>query len=174
MYAECSHWASWRRAFHTKISLLPSSLLNLNYLSISSLPCCRMNYPATPQLSQATRQISINNICNNSLTEKRRLTGCHELVGKVFTVRVGMITLVSEMRQNTSADVKESRPRTNNQGDCSLLQSPWAMRQFFWSTFNSHVGASVEKCLCLTHPGANMMRTIKCAWNASYQKWQQT
>lgn len=89
-----------------------SSLIFSTYTNCLSFP-----YPvaghATVQLHncQSTRQISINNICKNSLAKKESLTGCHELLGKVFMARVGMITLVPEMRQNTSTDVKEGTPQ---------------------------------------------------------------
>jgi len=174
MYAECSHWANWIRAFHTQISLFLFGLLNLHYLSLSSLSCCRMHYAATWQLSQSTRQISTKNICSNSLAEKRSLTRCPELVGKVFMVKLGMITLVSEMRQNTGTDVKQSTPQITSQGNHSLWQNPWSIRQLFWSTSKFHICASAVKMTLPNWSGAKQMRIIKLALNAPYWKGQQS
>lgn len=72
-----------------RFHFFPSGLLNPHNLSLSSLPCCRTYNPAASQLSHSTRQTSVTNICNNSLAEKSVLTGCHELVGKVFMVKAG-------------------------------------------------------------------------------------
>lgn len=89
-----------------------SSLIFSTYTTCVSLPYHIAGH-ATLQLysRQSTRQININNICKNSLAKKKSLTGCHELLGKVFMARVGMITLVPEMRQNTGTDVRKAHHR---------------------------------------------------------------
>lgn len=143
MYAECSRWANWRRAFHTKISLFPNSLLNC---TTCLPPHCHVaghailqhrSYGSLPDRSEL--RISAITLL------QRSLTGCHEVLGKVFMVRLGMITLVSETRQNTSTDVKESTPQTTSQGYHSLIESPWSIRHHFWSTFWFCICVSAEK-----------------------------
>lgn len=106
---------------------------------------------------------------------QRSLTGCHELLGKVFMVRLGMITLVSETRQNTSTDVKESTPQTTSQGYHSLRESPWSIRHHFWSTFWFCI------CECRKNDSAWLIQkqstreTLnECALNAPYWKGQRS
>lgn len=138
------HWmfspSKLKKGIPHKDFTFPLWSFHLHYLPLASLPCCRTCYLATSPLHQSTRQISINNICKNSLAKKKKsLTGCHELLGKAFMARVGMITLVPEMRQNTSIDVKEGTPYTTSQGYNWLLQNLQLIRQFPWSAFKFYI-----------------------------------
>lgn len=75
------------------------------------------------------------------------------LLGKVFMARVGMITLVHEMRQNTGTGVKEGTSQTTIQGYDPLLQNLQLIRQFPWSAFKFHICMNPEKkWCCLTDP----------------------
>lgn len=111
MNAECSHQANWRRTFHTKISLCPlwsfqPTLLVSDFPTTlqDMLPC---NFTAVSLPDRLTLTISAKIL----LPKKKSLTGCHELLGKVFMARVGMINLVPEMRQNTGTDVRKAHHR---------------------------------------------------------------
>lgn len=163
MYAECSHWANWRRAFHTNISLLCSGFLDLYYLSlfaVMSQDVLTCNFIAVYWTDHYQLHLQ------QSTCRKWCLTGCHE-VGKVFMVRLGMSTWVSTMRQNTGTDFKESPLHTTIRGyhlpplDTFSGQPSSSMYVWVWEKWNGKPSTS----LCPADPGAKQI-AIECSMHA--------